>query len=105
MTTPDKWLILKVNDHYRVFGTWSGGYLDGDSWRMNSGITKVEEDDEHYLFTGSSGSVYKCRKTAYGSTGYGYSVIDTYTKQAEETNIPFEMLSEDFNFMELTDEL
>lgn len=68
--TPDNWVVIKVmakpNDtHYRVFAGWSGGYLDGDSWRLNSGIVKVEEDENYYYFYGSSGSFYKCNKDAY----------------------------------------
>jgi len=66
MYTPDNWVILKINYDtkifYKILAGWSGGYLDGDSWRMNSGITKVEVDGNYYLFHGSSGSVYKCHK-------------------------------------------
>jgi hypothetical protein len=66
--TPDNWVIIKFkgdDPHYRVLAGWSGGYLDSDVWRMNSGITKVEEDDWYYYFSGSSGSRYHCHKNAY----------------------------------------
>ena len=52
MYTPDGWMIVKItgtNPHYRVFGSWRGGYLSGDSWRMNSGIISVKEDGEKLL--------------------------------------------------------
>ena len=65
---PDNWVVIKIkgNDpHYRVLGGWSGGYLDGDSWRMNSGITRVEEDADTWKFYGSSGSCYECGKHSY----------------------------------------
>jgi hypothetical protein len=81
--TPNKWMIIKItgNDpHYRVFGSWSGGYLDGDSWRMNSGITSFEEEDDHYLFIGHSGSTYACHKDMYGANVHGMGVV----KQFEE---------------------
>ena len=44
--TCDNWVVIKFNteEHgifYKVLVGTSGGYLDGDSWRMNSGITKV----------------------------------------------------------------
>lgn len=69
--TPDKWVILKLNNKgetaYKVLAGWSGGYLDGQSWKINSGITKVEEDDNYLLFHGYSGSVYKCHKRGYGT--------------------------------------
>jgi hypothetical protein len=66
--TPDNWVVifLKGDDpHYRILAGWSGGYLDGDSWRMNSGIVRVEEDEYHFNFYGSSGSCYRCHKEAY----------------------------------------
>ena len=64
---PDRWVIVKLpNSYYKVFGTWTGGYLDGDRWKINSGIKKVEQDEDFYYFTGFSGSCYKCHKKAYG---------------------------------------
>lgn len=66
MNTPDNWIILKINTapepFYKILAGWSGGYLNGDSWRMNSGITEVKEDVRYIDFIGSSGSVYRCHK-------------------------------------------
>lgn len=65
---PDNWVIIKLkgdDPHYRVLAGWSGGYATGDSWRLNSGITKVTEDDSSYHFSGSSGSTYHCGKQSY----------------------------------------
>lgn len=78
---PDYWAIIKINGvdpHYRVFGSWSGGYLDGDSWRMNSGITRVEETDDTFKFFGSSGSCYECSKNMYGFNVYGAGIARSY---------------------------
>lgn len=70
METPDRWVILKLNNKgktfYKVLAGWSGSYLDGQSWRINSGIVSVESNDDHYLFHGHSGSIYKCHKSGYG---------------------------------------
>lgn len=69
---PDNWVVLKLKPGkgafpiYKVLAGWSGGYLDGDSWRMNSGITGVEKQAHLYGFYGSSGSVYWCHQGAYG---------------------------------------
>lgn len=66
--TPDNWVVFKIkgkNPFYKILAGWSGGYLDGDSWRTNSGITGVEEEDDYFLFYGSSGSCYKCHKDSY----------------------------------------
>ena len=65
---PDNWVVIKMNGddpHYRVLAGWSGGYLDGDSWRMNSGITRVEDAGDCYNFYGSTGSCYSCYKESY----------------------------------------
>jgi hypothetical protein len=40
--TPENWVILKITNNgeivYKVFGSWAGGYLGSDNWRINSGI-------------------------------------------------------------------
>jgi len=78
---PDNWVVIFLNGddpHYRVLVGWSGGYLSGDSWRMNSGIVRCEETTEtrmfnnkeytaeYFDFYGSSGSCYSCNKNTYG---------------------------------------
>jgi len=78
---PDNWCVIKIttdgNINYKVFGSWMGGYTRGDAWRMNSGIAKVEEDDNHYYFHGFSGSCYRCGKNAYGGgTSYTRSILE-----------------------------
>lgn len=67
--TPDHWVLIKLPEDrgYKVLGGWSGGYLYGDSWRLNSGIKSTEEHDDYYLFYGYSGSVYKCFKNREGA--------------------------------------
>lgn len=82
--TPDKWVIFKVTTSeeecfMKVFATWAGGYLSGDSWRVNSGIEKVTSDREYYYLHGSSGSIYKCRKQGYGVCGgSNYPVVNNF---------------------------
>lgn len=102
---PDKWMVIKINSknpHYRVFATWGGGYLNGDSWKMNSGITKATLIDGVYHFEGSSGSVYECRETSYGSTGYGYGVLQGIIKRTlDENDVVIDILPEETNFLEL----
>jgi hypothetical protein len=76
---PDRWVVLKISNGeeviYKVMGGWYGGYLGADSWRMNSGITKVELDGDTYKFYGHSGSVYLCPKNNYGMTVFMSSVL------------------------------
>jgi hypothetical protein len=101
MYEPDNWVVIKVkgkDPHYRVLAGWSGGYLDGDSWRMNSGITKIEEDDKAYYFSGSSGSTYRCGKQSYGLRMNNAYVWDSLVDRHGDM---VEMLPEDTNWMEI----
>lgn len=71
---PDRWTIVSVQDSAgiwfdKVFGTWSGGYLHGSSWRLNSGIVSHEIEGDVISFYGESGSVYHCHRDAYGVGG------------------------------------
>ena len=79
----ERWVILKLpNNNYKVFGTWAGGYLDGDRWKLNSGISEVEQDENFYYFIGFSGSCYKCHKKGYGTaTSYGLGILNKIIEQ------------------------
>lgn len=83
--SPERWVILKLpNNYYKVFGTWAGGYLDGDIWKLNSGINKVEQDEDFYYFIGVSGSCYKCHKKGYGTaTSYGLDILNKIIEQSQ----------------------
>ena len=100
--TPDNWVILKiVNDSkilYKVLGGWSGGYLDGDSWRLNSGITHVEEKPHHYEFHGYSGSVYRCGRKRYG---LGMNNVGVYNRLKEKFGDDVELMPKDTDWREI----
>jgi hypothetical protein len=74
VNVPDRWVVLEINNGKevvnKVFAGWYGGYLDGDSWKLNSGNTNEEELDDRWEFTGYSGSTYVCYKQNYGMNGY-----------------------------------
>lgn len=107
---PDRWVVIhikpteectrKAEEHYRVFGMWYGGYAHGDSWRMNSGIVRVEEDELFYYFHGETGSVYTCRKSGYGFTPYGYNVFSDIIKRSFALDISFLPDETDFSKLE-----
>lgn len=84
---PDNWVVLKLKQgkldsgFYKVLAGWSGGYLDGDSWRMNSGISKVTENGDYFEFWGYSGSCYVCHKDTYRLT---MSNAGVYNKLKEQ---------------------
>lgn len=66
MNTPDCWVVVRMrhNDDTidKVLAGWYGGYLNGDSWKLSSGIATTEEFNDRYEFTNQSGSVYVCYK-------------------------------------------
>jgi hypothetical protein len=81
--TPNRWVVVDITvdgeSIKKVFAGWYGGYLDGDSWKLNSGIVKEEEFETSWEFTGYSGSVYICYKSAYGLSSYMSSVLSGWT--------------------------
>ena len=106
--TPERWVILKINGpepYFRVFAGWRGGYTSGDSWRMNSGIVGVEEDEEYYYFEGHSGSWYKCHKNGYGfkegMCGFSPYVQSTLELIIQNSPVPIDILDEDTDFTDI----
>ena len=95
---PDKWIIVKMKGKdetlYKVFACWSGNYLHGDSWQMNSGIKAASEAKDHWLFEGFSGSIYKCRKGSYGLSNYGSSVLMNFINKAKEQKLNVQILED-----------
>ena len=101
MHTPDKWMLVRItgtDPHWRIFATWYGGYLGSDSWRLNSGVTSVEDKDEWYDFHGHSGSLYRCHKESYGVSSYGQSVL---TGLVEKSDLLEPLWEEPDNIMKL----
>jgi hypothetical protein len=86
---PDLWVIveLKYNDSEeavrKVMGSWYGGYLGSDSWRLSSGITEIVDADTHYEIHNESGSVYLCGKQCQGMSGYTTGVFNSLAKDLE----------------------
>ena len=100
--TPDSWVVLKIVNEgetlYKVLAGWSGGYLDGDSWRMNSGITKAIIGGKHVIFEGASGSQYRCHRDGYGLTMANGGV---YNQLKEKFGDAIELMPEDTEWMDL----
>ena len=87
---PDKYVLVEITSeesgtYYKVFGTWVGGYLYGDYWRMNSGVVSVNEYPDGTLeFVGGSGSIYRVNKDMTGTTGYTTGVLGSIIKTAND---------------------
>ena len=81
--TPHAWVILEINhtgkQFQKILAGWSGGYLDGDSWRMSSPIKNIHIDiDKDYITVETdSGSVYNLPKVYQGLR---MSIAETYNQ-------------------------
>jgi hypothetical protein len=79
MEIPDKWVIIKIKTPeetiLKLFSTWFGGYLGNDSWRLNSGITEIIQEDDHYIIKGYSETEYTIHRDNTGTSGYTGQVL------------------------------
>ena len=105
MTTPDRWVVLKIfsssdGTFYKVLGSWYGGYTYGQSWRLNSGIQRVvKASKDTFLFYGFSGSCYECRIDNYGMHLESSGVVNQMQK--ERSDITVEVLPHDTDWLTL----
>lgn len=86
---PNKWAILSFDMDdgtklYKIVASWYGGYLEGDSWKISSGITGVIVEEDHFVVNNHSGSVYKFGKECHGMSAYTASVVSTYLTKMNE---------------------
>lgn len=105
---PDKWVVVKITNGkeepiYKVLASWYGGYTGSDSWRMNSGITEVKDNEHHLSFYGYSGSIYECGKQLYGMSSLANGVLSSMTKKIEDGEIyaTIELMPEDTDWLNL----
>lgn len=88
--TPDVWVVLEFDaptlekPMRKVFAGWYGGFTQGDSWKLNSGITETRINDDHYEFDGYSGSTYYGHRNNYHMSGLMHSILANWQAQAEE---------------------
>ena len=70
--TPDSWVIIEVNHEgeqfQKILSGWSGGYLDGDAWRLSSRIKRmrINIDEDYFTVDTESGSFYTLYKNRQG---------------------------------------
>lgn len=94
--TPDRWVVVEINDGEetakKILSGWSGGYLDGDSWRFSSKIVNEESDNTYYNFTTNSGSVYRCRCSAEGLTTVTSGMYNIMLESFKKDGVKMKML-------------
>lgn len=95
--SPNSWAIIKIaepgNVIYKVLAGWSGGFADSDCWRLNSGVTRFEEDGQDIRFYGYSKSVYACDTRCEGFISLTRSVFNQLKAQAESEHLTLEHIS------------
>ena len=67
--TPDAWVIVEISGKIqKIIAGWSGGYTQGDAWRMSSPIKELNIDiDKDYITAiTDSGSEYTLYKKYQG---------------------------------------
>lgn len=105
---PDTWVIVKLSfpegkTDYRVAGGWAGGYLHGNSWRLNSGIKSYSKEGDTIEFFGHSSSIYKVheeaeRISAANQMAVGYVMNAVESGQLKEAKvISFKEFEEEFD--------
>jgi hypothetical protein len=99
--TPDRWVLVKIQavghePYYRVLASWYGGFTQGDSWKLSSGVEKSIDHGTHYEFPQSSGSIYMCHKGAHGMSMYTSGVFANFKADCEKTGMLFELVDEKF---------
>ena len=62
---PHGWVLGKYKGDLKVFCSWTGGYLNGDSWRLNSKVRTVDFEDKSYIIN-KEGSSYQLSVLNYG---------------------------------------
>jgi hypothetical protein len=103
---PDSWVVLRIvsikDDNaifYRLLSGWYGGYTRGDEWRLNSGITKVEDGGLYWIIHGQSGSLYRCHKQLYKLSLLTQSKYTEWQKTLGEENI--KIMPEDTDWLNI----
>ena len=98
--TPHNWVVLKISnegkEYYKVLAGWDSSF--DMSWRMNSGITRVEKDEDYLLFHGFSGSVYRCHERDCNLSNI---TLDIYEQLVERFGEAVKLMSEDTNWLNI----
>jgi len=87
MLTPDKWIIVGTGDVKKVFSSFYGGFLNGDSWSLSSGTKEIIDKGPYWELPQESGSIYKLFKGSYGLSAYAAGVLAEFKKEQPDLKI------------------
>jgi hypothetical protein len=86
---PDAWVLIKFTKNseepvYKILAGWYGGYLSGDSWRLCSGIDRVNLKGSTYEVSNYSGSMYYCDPEVENLTGLTSAILAGWESKAKQ---------------------
>ena len=86
---PDTWVILLFDypDYgkvHKVFAGWYGGYAQGDSWKLSSGIKTFVNEGKFYSSLQESGSTHNLCKQSEKLSGYQHGLLNVWREQLDE---------------------
>jgi hypothetical protein len=102
---PDSWKIVVIDSvkHgkvYKVLASWYGGFTQGDSWKLSSGIESMQitegkyserlgRNSKIYTMPQASGSVYVLYENCEHISGIMSGVFRSFADEAENSNGAF----------------
>ena len=87
--TPDTWSILLFDSPtygkiHKVFGGWYGGFTQGDSWKLSSGMKDMVDEGDFYSSLQESGSIYQLYKGSEKFSVYNLGILAGWKEQVQE---------------------
>lgn len=99
---PDSYQFISISSDkdsdkiIKLFAVWHGGYVGSDAWKLNSGVTKIEQDAVFanlYTVSGYSGSQYVVNKDSVKMSSYGETVLRDIIEKAAAQGIIVQRIS------------
>jgi hypothetical protein len=101
--TPDSWKLVKLvspkhGTIYKVLASWYGGFTQGNSWKLSSGVESVSIEGDLITLPQSSGSVYVLHKNNEHISSMMHCVYASFQEdiaKAPDSGITLEMVELD----------
>ena len=95
---PDTWSILLFDSPtygkiHKVFGGWYGGFTQGDSWKLSSGMKDLVDEGDFYSSLQESGSIYQLYKNSEKLSVYQLGILAGWELQLKEQGVTIKVVS------------
>jgi hypothetical protein len=88
--TPDVWVVVEIKYNFgiikKILAGWYGNFVGGVSWRLSSGIETIHLDNDIYVISNISGSLYRCHKNNYGTSGHTAAIYKSFVSEVGKNN-------------------